>query len=530
MGLSTSAPASSLRPSGSQASLGSGDGGGTPAPAARRGSGEALDSEDDEAPSPRRCAYWLPPGSVFGSWNLRAAPSFDGAVVGVVAEGDAFDARPLAGDGAWLEVVRDDGETAYASRRAKGEARARLVPRHRALRLRPREEERPPPAGASDGDGDCAFVRALLERRRGDVEAAAVGSDARVRASHALETTRAQLVGVAGFSHAQIDGVLAGDGPLGAPGAPAGVQGAGSFRHRGFSNAKARTCWLSSLAQVLWHSTVFHEAFDAALFAAGAPGDGAGGGDAPPTPARKISALAKTWASFGAASDGALSPDDLARAFRDVADARTGYGDASEAYCSLQNAFDSCAGPSLRPFADLGKLLKYAPVLPSPTLPDLGVLWREHRQVFDLDGGAVVAFDLSWHPLDPASTRALALACGGKLDGGGAGGDESADAPKILADAGYRLAGLISYHHQTRHYICFVRCRSDHSYLYFNDLHYDESHQRHPFDRVAAMCGACYLQPRLVVYENPAHADYAAFLGANARPVDDRPDPPAGLI
>ena len=44
------------------------------------------------------------------------------------------------------------------------------------------------------------------------------------------------------------------------------------------------------------------------------------------------------------------------------------------------------------------------------------------------------------------------------------------------------------------------------------------------------MCGACYLQPRLVVYENPAHADYAAFLGANARPVDDRPDPPAGLI
>ena len=129
-----SGDASSLRPSGSQASLTSNDGGGTPAPAARRGSGEALDSEDDEAPSPRRCAYWLPPGSVFGSWNLRAAPSFDGAVVGVVAEGDAFDARPLAGDGAWLEVVRD-GETAYASRRAKGEARARLVPRHRALRL-----------------------------------------------------------------------------------------------------------------------------------------------------------------------------------------------------------------------------------------------------------------------------------------------------------------------------------------------------------------------------------------------------------
>ena len=58
-------------------------------------------------------------------WNLRAAPSFDGAVVGVVAEGDAFDARPLAGDGAWLEVVRG-GETAYASRRARGEAKTRL--------------------------------------------------------------------------------------------------------------------------------------------------------------------------------------------------------------------------------------------------------------------------------------------------------------------------------------------------------------------------------------------------------------------
>ena len=35
-----------------------------------------------------------------------------------------------------------------------------------------------------------------------------------------------------------------------------------SYEHRDFENPHAETCWLSSLFQALWHSAVFHHAFD----------------------------------------------------------------------------------------------------------------------------------------------------------------------------------------------------------------------------------------------------------------------------
>lgn len=117
----------------------------------------------------------------------------------------------------------------------------------------------------------------------------------------------------------------------------------------------------------------------------------------------KLAALARTWGDLGGASAGALSAEALASAFGDVADPATGYGDASEAYCALQNALDACDG-ALRALAELGGFVKYAPYPPGPTAPDFESIWHDLREVFSLEDGALVAFDLAWAPLDSAST------------------------------------------------------------------------------------------------------------------------------
>ena len=71
------------------------------------------DSDLDEA----EADYWLPPGSVYGSWRLREKPDLESEVVGVVGEGERFRAVP-AEVGGWLAVRREP--TCYARRRDRG--------------------------------------------------------------------------------------------------------------------------------------------------------------------------------------------------------------------------------------------------------------------------------------------------------------------------------------------------------------------------------------------------------------------------
>ena len=104
----------------------------------------------------------------------------------------------------------------------------------------------PAPAAADDKDG--AAVAALLQARKVAFEAATGAT--RVRLGFRLEATRRQLAGVAGFSEAQIDGCFE-DGT--APGRPQACRETPAGFPRGFANARARTCWLSALAQALWH-------------------------------------------------------------------------------------------------------------------------------------------------------------------------------------------------------------------------------------------------------------------------------------
>ena len=89
------------------------------------------DSDLDEA----EADYWLPPGSVYGSWRLREKPDLASEVIGVVSEGERFRAVP-AEVGGWLAVRREP--PCYARRRDRGERRLRLVACATPARLRPR--------------------------------------------------------------------------------------------------------------------------------------------------------------------------------------------------------------------------------------------------------------------------------------------------------------------------------------------------------------------------------------------------------
>ena len=440
------------------------------------------DSDLDEA----EADYWLPPGSVYGSWRLREKPDLASEVIGVVSEGERFRAVP-AEVGGWLAVRREP--TCYARRRDRGERRLRLVACATPARLRPRvlEEDVAPPAppaspetdgGADDDaaapapaaadDKDGAAVAALLQARKVAFEAATGAT--RVRLGFRLEATRRQLAGVAGFSEAQIDGCFE-DGT--APGRPRACRETPAGFPRGFANARARTCWLSALAQALWHDPGFRAAFDAAL--ATTETREATKPPPPRSPAAKVDALRRCWAAFRR-DEGILKADALAEAFGDVADPASGYGDTSEAYCALRSALDVSDSPAMR---ECGAGLRYAPLMPSERAPSMENVWREVGPVFDLDGGTLVAFDLAWRPLDAPSVRALVLACGEAPDG-------------------YALSSLICYHHSTRHYVVFVRV--DGSFLYFNDLHHDAAHQHLSLEAVSALCGDRFLQPRLALH------------------------------
>ena len=169
------------------------------------------------------------------------------------------------------------------------------------------------------------------------------------------EPPRRRLAGVAGFGRDRRLFETA------RPGRPKACRETPAGFPRGFANARARTCWLSALAQALWHDPGFRAAFDAAL----ATTEDAREPPPPRSPAAKVDALRRCWAAFHQ-NEGILKADALAEAFGDVADPASGYGDAAEAYCALRSALDQSDAESLRA---VGNGLRYAPLMPSERAP-----------------------------------------------------------------------------------------------------------------------------------------------------------------
>lgn len=258
-----------------------------------------------------------------------------------------------------------------------------------------------------------------------------------------------------------------------------------SYHHADFSNPRAESCWLSTLFQSLWHSKVFHTAFERLV----RPLPRAERGTA-------LGALQETWECYeeAAAKKKLVSVKPLVKA------CGRGYGDAAEALGKLQGA------PDLSPLADIFALV---PVPWSGRTPKVEDLWNLVTQMA-VTHHPLIALDFVFPPLKSSSMYTLALS----LEPTEAERSCSHPAtPDVVGDLGddYRLVAMICYMEEFKHYVVFCRTQSDpSSWMFFNDLPGIASGARrrlHSWRSVARNCGRFGACPKTLIYESDTSAE-----------------------
>jgi len=524
----------------------------------------ALEAARERERAGRR-TYRLVYGGRFGAWpilsgqDLRSAPLTDlREGDGAVAPGGAATPR-----GGWVPVVavkRADGQEEELARAgfcrldATDDGRRQLY-----------QEDEAPKAGV-------VRVAAPLFQR---CEAAPVEAFGElVGPKVGFEAPRAQLFLAALSARAQRSRVAQSPAPAPAlqlpqtPAAPPTIHSQRSYVHAPFANPRAKSCWLSCAFQVLWHSRAWHTCFEAALDA-GALDVRTWHDDTPGAP--KIEALVDTWREYRqtlashapplkrAKTDtvpdldqaDSVSPQRLAEAFAPEGD-RHGFGDTSDALSAVQRALDHpnvpaqarCLSDLYRiqpvPWGDgidvaaVQELLVHALATPLAAAPETprhiapprprrsrssGVATVTPPPVVARTGASIVALDLAWPPTrDAARIEALARAF----------------TPQ--PGAPIALYALVCYCHRLQHYVAYVKRQISDAFLFFNDLPHmsggargrrtgakyktDAGPNAAPsalpvtWDEAVRACGANFLQPRLVLYEDATHPSVAHTLDA----------------
>jgi len=266
-----------------------------------------------------------------------------------------------------------------------------------------------------------------------------------------------------------------------------------SFPHRDFANPEAETCWLSCLFQSLWHSVVFHNAFDQHLAHAAC--------EAGPEE-RILNALQATWAAYTAqdaaseghretapeaaeTSEGLVPASGLAEAFGQ------GYGDMSEALALIQDELSQSSSPAAVAIADQMVLVPLVAI--DGCLPCPSQAWELAKE-WQVTGSSLIAVDLTFQ--SPTREESLQLAELWCRDLG-----ESDTAPRCT----HQLVALVCYMWNLQHYVAFCRRQSDSSRcLFFNDLPCltAGAPKDLPWNDVPKLCGAYCLTPRLALYES----------------------------
>jgi len=276
-----------------------------------------------------------------------------------------------------------------------------------------------------------------------------------------------------------------------------------SFPHRDFANPEAETCWLSCLFQALWHSVVFHAAFEQDL----APEKYAAGPDE-----SLLAALQQTWSEYKMEDQGhteqnpiengrgtmdALVPaDGLVEGFGE------GYGDMSEAFASLQSELSESGNMAAIALSERIVLLPITSVdglLPSPELA-----WKQ-AQEWQVCGAALIAVDITVPRLTCDSIASLArlwlpqaveVPMQGAADGQAASGS---------LGGSHKLVALVCYMRHLQHYVAFCRRQNNPEMCcFFNDLPELTSGVAKEVEwaRVPEICSQFSLTPRLVLYES----------------------------
>jgi len=432
------------------------------------------------------------------SWYVREAPRREATPVAVLLAGEQF--TVLSHDGDWLQLRTDSNIVGWSLRKfhqedalvpiggSSVELGVSLVPP-------PPLETPPPPLSApsrqkSHEDRVAQLMEDLRTRRRALAAFEGVGGTnaqhQRVRAAAAVQDTMAKLE-LLGIDEHQL---LSLEGPEAL--VPTDTVMAGliealsretSFEHSEFSNPRQESCWLSTFFQSLWHSRVFHAAFDSLV----RPMPPAAAGTA-------LGALQVTWELYGgpAATGGERSdwrtPDSVPVRALQKAWGR-GFGDCAEAFGMLQGAED------LQPLADLIALVPtpYTGRAPTPK-----TLWT-HASEMGVADAPLLAFDLILPPLPNASIHVLASALAPVVQ------VESSPVPVDLGTS-YRLVSMICYIEEVQHYVVFCRRLSDaNHWMFFNDLPALARGARHELCGWQSVCHECArygLCPRMLVYES----------------------------
>jgi len=499
------------------------------------GSGADVDTSAPEAGAsperpeePRRVTLRSSLEEDFGvdSWNLRAEPAAGARVVATVSMGEVLEVLGVTADGEWLRIALPTTAGSVGGAAVVYAARYFVAPSVLGQYEAFAPLGAPEPRGGgvqplrADGGGIIAAdrVQSLLSElvglRHQYETLLADRSDelTRARTARRIEDIMSKLE----FLGISPEEVLSMEDPMNL----ILFSRTHSFSHRDFANPEAETCWLSCLFQALWHSVVFHVAFDLYLAPA----------KCTPGPGEKIlAALQRTWSQYALQSaadarrasrqqdpDGSPDSDDSLEASPmelvpadDLVDAfGVGYGDMSEALASIQNELSDSPNLAAKAIADLIVLIPLTTLGESWPVPEMA--WRQ-AQEWKVHGSPLIAVDLSMPPLTRTSCGFVARLW--LPSARGAEDDDSDTQPMDGEDQhsesdlgpGHRLVALVCYLWSFRHYVVFCRRQREPTRcLMFNDLPglTRGAPKELDWEQVPDACYRYSLTPRLALYES----------------------------
>jgi hypothetical protein len=266
----------------------------------------------------------------------------------------------------------------------------------------------------------------------------------------------------------------------------------------------------------LWHSVVFHAAFELFLTPA----------KFTPRPEEKIlRALQRTWAVYKEEVEEdqldefdsleiprLVPPEDLANGFG------AGYGDMSEALATIQNELSESSNQAAVKISELITLIPLATLDGSWPTPEKAWSMAEEWKITDTP---LIAVDISLPALTQDSNSRLASwwipwqdgsmprSCSTSTSASTNSSDSSTPSRSDLGP-GHRLVALVCYMSTISHYVAFCRRQQDSSRcLFFNDLPGLTRGAPSEMDwhEVPPLCYKHNLQTRLALFESLGAAE-----------------------
>lgn len=321
-----------------------------------------------------------------------------------------------------------------------------------------------------------------------------------------------------------------------------------SFPHRDFANPEAETCWLSCLFQSLWHSVVFHTAFEQHL---ALQSESSIGSSSLTEEEPILAALQATWADYQSdcrspmkksGSQAAAGPQDAGAAALPNGDGETGaspaaaaekqhegnerqdvetetdnlvpaeglaeafgrgYGDMSEALAIIQDELSQSSSPAAVAIADQMILLPLSGLAdPDGAWPGPADAWKLAKE-WQATTSPLLAVDLTLPTPTREDSKQLAqlwVPSSSSSDHRGGCLGDSED-----GRSSHRVVALVCFMWNLRHYVAFCCRQSDPSRcLFFNDLPCLTAGAPRdlPWSEVPSVCGEYFLTPRLILYES----------------------------